>query len=158
MAASSSSSSVRQRQPTAASTAAQQPQLLLQEEQEQQEPPPPPPQRSALSRALTSTANLANLLPTGTLLAFNLLAPTFTNHGACDATTALLTRGLLAVLALSCALASFTDSLRGPDGRVYFFESRLCPISIGKRKYRRFTPEGDTRKRGKEADRNAQEF
>ena len=39
-----------------------------------------------------------------------------------------------------------------------FFESRLCPISIGKRKYRRFTPEGDTRKRGKEADRNAQEF
>jgi len=122
MAASSSSSSVRQRQPTAASTAAQQPQLLLQEEQEQQEPPPPPPppQRSALSRALTSTANLANLLPTGTLLAFNLLAPTFTNHGACDATTALLTRGLLAVLALSCALASFTDSLRGPDGRVYY--------------------------------------
>lgn len=73
-----------------------------------------------MSQALTSTANLANLLPTGTLLAFNLLSPTFTNHGACDATTALLTRGLLAVLALSCVLASFTDSLKGPDGRVYY--------------------------------------
>jgi len=120
MAASSSSSSVRQRQ---AAAQAQQPQLLLHEEQQQDLLPkqePPPPQRSVLSRALTSTANLANLLPTGTLLAFNLLAPTFTNHGACDATTALLTRGLLAVLALSCVLASFTDSLRGPDGRVYY--------------------------------------
>ncbi|XP_062191117.1 protein DMP3-like [Phragmites australis] len=122
--ASSSSSSLRQRP-----VSAQQPQL--QEEQQQPSPkqeqqqgaaasasPPPPP--STLSQALTSTANLANLLPTGTLLAFNLLAPTFTNHGACDGTTALLTRGLLAVLALSCVLASFTDSMKGPDGRVYY--------------------------------------
>lgn len=73
-----------------------------------------------LYQALTSTASLANLLPTGTVLAFQLLAPTFTNHGACDATTALLTRILLAVLAASCVLASFTDSLKGPDGRVYY--------------------------------------
>ncbi|WVZ95540.1 hypothetical protein U9M48_041293 [Paspalum notatum var. saurae] len=91
----------------------EQQQQVLQDQQQQQQP-------SALSQALTSTANLANLLPTGTLLAFNLLSPTFTNHGACDATTALLTRGLLALLALSCALASFTDSLRAPDGRVYY--------------------------------------
>ena len=76
--------------------------------------------RSPFNAALTSTANLANLLPTGTVLAFQLLAPAFTNHGACDATTALLTRILLAVLALSCLLASFTDSLRAPDGRVYY--------------------------------------
>ncbi|OEL15383.1 hypothetical protein BAE44_0023601 [Dichanthelium oligosanthes] len=125
--ASPSSSSVRQRQSTAAvsTTAAQQPQQLQDDEQQdllpdKQQEPPSPPRSSALSQALTTTANLANLLPTGTLLAFNLLAPTFTNHGACDATTALLTRGLLAVLALSCVLASFTDSLKGTDGRVYY--------------------------------------
>ncbi|CAM0910674.1 unnamed protein product [Alopecurus aequalis] len=83
-------------------------------------PPPAPAPRSPLYQALTSTASLANLLPTGTVLAFQLLAPTFTNHGTCDATTALLTGGLLAVLALSCLLASFTDSLKGPDGRIYY--------------------------------------
>ncbi|CAD6266284.1 unnamed protein product [Miscanthus lutarioriparius] len=84
-------------------------------------PAPPPPQPSALSQALASTANLANLLPTGTLLAFNLLAPTFTNHGACDATTSLLTRCLLAILAVASTLACFTDSLKSPhDGRVYY--------------------------------------
>ncbi|CAL5004592.1 unnamed protein product [Urochloa decumbens] len=122
--ASPSSSSIRQRQAMAG--AAQQPELLQEEKEQQKEPllpnkqQPQKAQRSALSQALTSTANLANLLPTGTLLAFNLLSPTFTNHGACDATTALLTRGLLAVLALSCVLASFTDSLKAPDGRVYY--------------------------------------
>ncbi|KAJ1420002.1 Protein DMP [Sesbania bispinosa] len=36
--------------------------------------------RSALSQALTSTANLANLLPTGTLLAFQILTPVFTQQ------------------------------------------------------------------------------
>ncbi|KAF0899605.1 hypothetical protein E2562_020797 [Oryza meyeriana var. granulata] len=80
----------------------------------------PPARPSLFSQALASTASLANLLPTGTVMAFQLLAPTFTNNGACDATTALLTGGLLAVLALSCVLASFTDSVRGTDGRVYY--------------------------------------
>ncbi|EES14365.1 hypothetical protein BDA96_07G005900 [Sorghum bicolor] len=137
MASSSSSASVRQRPSAAAAPAGhgqQQQPIILQDEQQQQQdqaaaaaaageaPPPPPPQTSsALSQALASTANLANLLPTGTLLAFNLLAPTFTNHGACDATTSLLTRCLLAVLALASALACFTDSLKSPhDGHVYY--------------------------------------
>lgn len=129
-ASSSSSSSLRQR------PAAQQPQLVQDDEQQEKQegvlPPsnkqpqaaaaaPTPAWSSSSQALLASTANLANLLPTGTLLAFNLLAPAFTNHGACDATTTLLTRGLLAALALSCALASFTDSVRAPaDGRVYY--------------------------------------
>ncbi|XP_052165938.1 protein DMP3 [Oryza glaberrima] len=82
--------------------------------------PPAARRPSLLSQALASTASLANLLPTGTVMAFQLLAPTFTNNGACDATTSLLTAALLALLALSCVLASFTDSVRGPDGRVYY--------------------------------------
>lgn len=70
--------------------------------------------------ALQSTANLANLLPTGTLLAFQLLTPIFTNNGTCDAATRPLTFGLLVILAVSCFLASFTDSFEGSDGQIYY--------------------------------------
>ncbi|OAY81296.1 hypothetical protein ACMD2_10831 [Ananas comosus] len=91
-------------------------------------PPPPPPSSSsssssssALSQALAGTASLAKLLPTGTLLAFQLLTPVFTNHGSCDPAARLLTLALLLLLALSCFLASFTDSIRIPShGRVYY--------------------------------------
>lgn len=70
-------------------------------------------------RLLTGTANLANLLPTGTLLAFQILTPVFTNNGACDSVTRLLTLLLLILLSLSCFLASFTDTIKASDGRVY---------------------------------------
>lgn len=75
---------------------------------------------SMAQRALESTAHLANLLPTGTLLAFQLLTPVFTNNGQCDVATGAMTGLLLAVLALSCFLACFTDSFRAPDGQVYY--------------------------------------
>ncbi|XP_074560162.1 protein DMP3 [Curcuma longa] len=101
------------------------------EDQFQEQPPslqPPAPvappssssSQQAISQALATTAHLANLLPTGTLLAFQLLVPVFTNNGACDAVTVLLTRGLLLLLAASCFLASFTDSFRAPNGQVYY--------------------------------------
>ncbi|XP_054803491.1 protein DMP3-like [Prosopis cineraria] len=77
-----------------------------------------PPAQGAISRTLTSTANLANLLPTGTLLAFQILTPIFTNNGACTDTTRLLSASLLALLAVSCFLASFTDSVE-VKGKVY---------------------------------------
>lgn len=87
-------------------------------------PPPPPPNagRKILSQALTSTAYLSNLLPTGTLLAFQLLVPIFTHGGACDSGTGVtrpLTFFLLAGLALSCFLACFTDSIT-VAGKVYY--------------------------------------
>ncbi|ERN12841.1 hypothetical protein AMTRI_Chr11g98010 [Amborella trichopoda] len=74
----------------------------------------------ALSQALASTANLAKLLPTGTLLAFQLLTPIFSNNGACDSTTRSLTQLLLLFLAFSCFLASFTDSFRSNDGQLHY--------------------------------------
>ncbi|KAK4438357.1 protein DMP3 [Sesamum alatum] len=83
-------------------------------------PPPPRPSQSMLSQALESSAHLANLLPTGTLLAFQLLTPVFTNNGTCDMVTRHMTLGLLFLLALSCFLASFTDSIRASDGQVYY--------------------------------------
>ncbi|CAN1169666.1 Protein DMP3 [Linum perenne] len=73
----------------------------------------------AISQTLTTTANLANLLPTGTLLAFNLLTPIFTQHGTCSAAAAPLTLILLCLLAASCFLASFTDSVT-VGGHVYY--------------------------------------
>ncbi|KAF3452633.1 hypothetical protein FNV43_RR03066 [Rhamnella rubrinervis] len=73
----------------------------------------------AVSQTLTSTANLANRLPTGTLLAFQLLTPIFTSNGACDSATRPLTAILLFLLGLSCFLASFTDSVKASDGCVY---------------------------------------
>lgn len=85
-----------------------------------------PPQRQLsvqqqATQSLTSTAaNLANLLPTGTLLAFQILTPVFTNNGSCDSATRSMTVVLLVILALSCFLASFTDSIKATDGRVYY--------------------------------------
>ncbi|KAL0384613.1 UNVERIFIED_CONTAM: protein DMP3 [Sesamum radiatum] len=89
-------------------------------------PPPPPlppsprPSQSMLSQALESSAHLANLLPTGTLLAFQLLTPVFTNNGSCDMVTRNMTLVLLFLLAFSCFLASFTDSFKASDGQVYY--------------------------------------
>ncbi|KAL6176245.1 hypothetical protein ACLB2K_052880 [Fragaria x ananassa] len=74
----------------------------------------------AISQTLTGTANLANLLPTGTLLALQLLVPVFTNNGSCDAATRPMTLFLLLLLALSCFLASFTDSVKAPNGQVCY--------------------------------------
>ncbi|KAJ6700581.1 PROTEIN DMP3 [Salix koriyanagi] len=92
-----------------------------QPETPKQPPRPPTLTQRAISQTLTSTANLANLLPTGTLLAFQLLTPLFTNNGACDSATRPMTLILLALLALSCFLASFTDSVSSTkDGRVYY--------------------------------------
>ncbi|XP_050882595.1 protein DMP3 [Lathyrus oleraceus] len=71
----------------------------------------------ALSGALTGTANLAKLLPSGTLLAFQILIPVFTKNGACDSVTRILTLVLLLLLAFSCILACFTDTVTSSDGR-----------------------------------------
>ncbi|CAI9101566.1 OLC1v1038926C1 [Oldenlandia corymbosa var. corymbosa] len=75
---------------------------------------------SFYQRALQTTAHLSNLLPTGTLLAFQLLTPIATNNGSCDAVTRSMTSIILIVLGLSCFLACFTDSFKATDGQVYY--------------------------------------
>ncbi|KAH6789106.1 transmembrane protein [Perilla frutescens var. frutescens] len=74
--------------------------------------------QTVLTQALQSSANLANLLPTGTIFAFQLLTPIFTNGGSCDTTTR--PTALLIVLAISCLLASFTDSIKCANGDVHY--------------------------------------
>ncbi|CAN0853200.1 Protein DMP4 [Linum grandiflorum] len=74
----------------------------------------------AISQTFQSTAHLANLLPTGTVLAFHLLSPVFSNQGECDPVSRSMTAVLVAMCGLSCILSSFTDSFTDKDGCVCY--------------------------------------
>ncbi|CAI9783687.1 unnamed protein product [Fraxinus pennsylvanica] len=76
--------------------------------------------QKAISQTFASTAHLANLLPTGSVLAFQLLSPIFSNQGDCDAVSRSLTAGLVILCGLSCFLLSFTDSFKDPKGNVSY--------------------------------------
>ncbi|KAG5522112.1 hypothetical protein RHGRI_034342 [Rhododendron griersonianum] len=74
-----------------------------------------------VQKTLSKTSLLANFLPTGTLLTFETLVPTvYRGGGACTHVTTLMIAALLSLCALSCFFFHFTDSFRGPDGRVYY--------------------------------------
>ncbi|ONK79195.1 uncharacterized protein A4U43_C01F3890 [Asparagus officinalis] len=74
----------------------------------------------AISQTFKSTAHLANLLPTGTVLSFQLLSPIFTNQGNCHPVNKTMTSFLVALCGLSCFLLSFTDSFRDDKGEVRY--------------------------------------
>lgn len=74
----------------------------------------------AIRQTYESTANLANLLPTGTVLAFQVLAPILTNLGRCNAAGEIMTACFLALCNISCFLLTFTDSFRDPSGTVRY--------------------------------------
>ena len=69
---------------------------------------------------LSKTSMLANFLPTGTLLTFEMLLPAASGDGTCSAVSVAMLRALLALCAASCFLSHFTDSFRAPDGKVYY--------------------------------------
>ncbi|KAI4306443.1 hypothetical protein L6164_029719 [Bauhinia variegata] len=76
--------------------------------------------QKAISQTFQSTAHLANLLPTGSVLAFQLLSPIFTNLGNCDSVSRFMTAGLVALCGASCFLSSFTDSFRDSKGKISY--------------------------------------
>ena len=76
--------------------------------------------QKAISQTFQSTAHLANLLPTGSVLAFQILSPIFTNLGNCDSASRLMTAGLVALCGASCFLLSFTDSFRDSKGNICY--------------------------------------
>lgn len=76
--------------------------------------------QKVISQTFQSTAHLANLLPTGSVLAFQLLSPIFTNQGDCDNVDRYMTAGLIALCGLSCFLLSFTDSFKDQEGNVCY--------------------------------------
>lgn len=74
----------------------------------------------AMSQTFQSTAHLANLLPTGTVLSFQLLSPIVTNQGICDSVCKFMTSTLVALCGVSCFLQCFTDSFRDDKGNVCY--------------------------------------
>ncbi|KAJ4977406.1 hypothetical protein NE237_002512 [Protea cynaroides] len=76
--------------------------------------------QEAIKITFRSTADLVNLLPTGTVLVFQLLSPIFSNQGQCDAASKYLTAGLVIFCGLSCFLSSFTVSFRDDKGTVHY--------------------------------------
>ena len=76
--------------------------------------------QKAISQTFKSTAHLANLLPTGTVLAFQLLSPIFTNLGRCDPASRTMTACLIALCGLSSFILCFTDSFRESSGTVRY--------------------------------------
>ncbi|CAL5096237.1 unnamed protein product [Urochloa decumbens] len=78
------------------------------------------PMQRAISQTYQSTAHLATLLPTGTVLAFQLLSPIVTDQGHCIRANRAMAGALLALCALSCFVLSFTDSFRDAKGAVRY--------------------------------------
>ncbi|RDX57610.1 Protein DMP4, partial [Mucuna pruriens] len=74
----------------------------------------------AMSQTFQSTAHLANLLPTGTVLSFQLLSPIVTNQGNCDPVSKSMTATLVALCGASCFFLCFTDSFRDDKGNVCY--------------------------------------
>ncbi|OAY85197.1 hypothetical protein ACMD2_22461 [Ananas comosus] len=73
-----------------------------------------------IDKTLSGAASLVKLLPSVTILAFQTLSPSFTNHGVCYASNKYLMVLLLYFCALSCLFFTFTDSLVGQDGKLYY--------------------------------------
>ncbi|KAL9691724.1 hypothetical protein QQ045_012150 [Rhodiola kirilowii] len=64
----------------------------------------------SVHNTLATAANLANLLPTCTVLAFQALTLSFTNNGTCKVSNQYLTATLLLLCSSICFISSFTDS------------------------------------------------
>ncbi|GLT38338.1 hypothetical protein SLA2020_125940 [Shorea laevis] len=72
-------------------------------------------------KTLKTASNLANLLPTGTVLMFQAVLPSFSNNGECSLSHKYLTLGLIFICSVACFLSSFTDSfVHDDDGKVYY--------------------------------------
>lgn len=74
----------------------------------------------AIRQTFKSTSHLANLLPTGTVLAFQLLAPIFTNQGHCDDANRWMTALLVTLCSFTCFILSFSDSFQDDGGKVRY--------------------------------------
>ncbi|XP_073119534.1 protein DMP7 [Henckelia pumila] len=94
---------------------------LLEEQAAEPSKPEKTPAQKAVRKAFKGTAHLANLLPTGSVMAFQVMSPVFTHEGKCKSFLSQTTTvALLAVCAISCFLLCFTDSFRDQRGKVRY--------------------------------------
>ncbi|VFQ61838.1 unnamed protein product [Cuscuta campestris] len=90
-------------------------------DEETNKKPKKSPSEKAVRKAFKGTAHLANLLPTGTVLAFQILSPVLSREGRCaSAVSQSMTVALLAGCAASCFVLCFTDSFRDERGKVRY--------------------------------------
>lgn len=75
---------------------------------------------NGVQKTLSKTSLLGNFLPTGTLLAFEMVLPTIYRTGECSHVTKLMLNLLLILCTLSCFFFHFTDSFKGPDDKVFY--------------------------------------
>ncbi|KAF7822956.1 protein DMP7 [Senna tora] len=74
-----------------------------------------------MRKTFKGTAHLSNLLPTGSVMAFQILSPILTRQGQCPThTSRLMTSVLLATCSLTCFVLCFTDSFRDERGKVRY--------------------------------------
>ncbi|OWM78675.1 protein DMP7 [Punica granatum] len=82
---------------------------------------PKTPAQRAMRKTFKGTAHLANLLPTGTVLVFQILSPVLTDQGRCPTAASWgMTLCLIGLSAISCFVCSFTDSIRDSRGKVRY--------------------------------------
>ncbi|KAB1202299.1 hypothetical protein CJ030_MR8G008697 [Morella rubra] len=67
-----------------------------------------------------TAANLSNLLPTGTVLAFQALVPSFSHNGKCNIFNQYLAGFVIAFCAVICFFMSFTDSFISEENKLYY--------------------------------------
>lgn len=73
-----------------------------------------------VQNTISKTSMLVNFLPTGTLLTYEMVIPSIYHNGECSSVTTMMIYLLLTLCSLSCFFFHFTDSFRGPDGKVYY--------------------------------------
>ncbi|KAF7851697.1 hypothetical protein BT93_L3210 [Corymbia citriodora subsp. variegata] len=73
-----------------------------------------------VQKTLSKTSMLANFLPTGTLLTFEMLLPSAYGSGECTEVNTSMIHVLLGLCSLSCFFFHFTDSFKTADGKVYY--------------------------------------
>lgn len=75
---------------------------------------------NGVQKTLSKTSMLINFLPTGTLLTFEMVLPSVYGKGECSHVTTVMIHVLLGLCTLSCFFFHFTDSFKGPDGKIYY--------------------------------------
>ncbi|XP_050379661.1 protein DMP7-like [Argentina anserina] len=83
--------------------------------------PPKTSTQKTMRKTFKGTAHLANLLPTGTVLTFQMFSPVFTHQGKCSTSANhMITILLLIFCSISSFLLCLTDSFRDERGKVRY--------------------------------------
>lgn len=103
------------------------------------------PAQKVIRKTFKKTALLSNLLPSGSVLAFQILSPVITHEGQCHSSIShSMTIFLLSICAISCFFLCFTDSFRDERGKVRYglatfrglwtIDGSSPPVDVGKYK------------------------